>query len=196
MATKNIMMCLLFLAFCVFLIAGTKNEKETLTGNETILREIDKLLLPVSTRNITVQDFGRLAMLVAADEKAYEEVAELALLTHFKEYAHIGHGLATLHEYVKTGIEPLCPGHELAHYYVFMMHGEQQIAAEALALAQRQMQSWEEYASSQREYNKEVNYTDYSYLFKATEARIHGGNKTESDEVISSLIEAPCVPGR
>lgn len=158
--------------FLLFLVACSHTDNK-----EAALAEIDHLLLPVANQNITEDDFARLEMLMGGNEQAQEEIHELKILAHYKEYSHVGHGLASLHDLIKNGEEKECPGHELAHYYVFMRHGENELASESLAEAQESIQSQQ----------------SPDLLFTQALDRIKNGNSTASNEEINELSDAKCV---
>ena len=61
----------------------------------------------------------------------------------YHEYDHVGHSLGFLQDYLANGQRPLCPDHELAHYFVFMKHGEVERAEEAFGTAQNEYRFWQ-----------------------------------------------------
>ncbi|MBX4196668.1 hypothetical protein KW805_03705 [Candidatus Pacearchaeota archaeon] len=147
----------------------------SIIGNNETLKEIDRLLLPVALQNITAADFSALQGMVKSDSYARDEVKELIVLTNEREYSHIGHGLISLHDYIKTGNESICPGHLLAHYYIFTRHNETGLAKDNLAEA------------------KDILKSSNMTLLTTVLNRINAGNTTTSDEEISELVDAPCL---
>ena len=125
---KNIIIGLLGIILIIILVNVFYKEPQSIIGNEEVLAEIDRLLVPLSQEAITKNDFDTLSELTKNDEYTKQEVKELAALAKYEEYSHIGHGLTSLHDYIKTGEEEICPGHSLAHYYIFIRHVEERRA--------------------------------------------------------------------
>lgn len=190
---------LLYLLIALLLISLTisinivEPKKSDIIGNTTILSEIDNLLLPVANQNITESDFNNLKKLVNDDKYANDEILELTTLAKYNEYSHIGHGLSYLYDYIKTGKEPICPGHFLAHYYVFLNHNENHLAEHSLEEAQETFPEWTSTMNSRNEsYLADKNYSYYSELIQSSLDRIKDGDNEISDENISNLAEAHC----
>ncbi len=189
MKKENLILTLGFIIILLIIITSTilinqnkEQNTEKIIGNTSILSEIDKLLLPLSTQNITESDFNKLKDLTKNDGYASSEVNELIILTKYKEYSHIGHGLGFLYEYIKTGKQPICPGHNLAHYYIFKRHDEINLAEENLKEAKEYIETLP------------VDYDQsYKTLFEKTIQNIDSRNNTTSDDKISNLSEAPCI---
>ncbi len=187
------------LLFIVFLVIGiillsSYDAPKTLIGDSKTLKEIDRLLLPLDTKTLTEIDLNDLKEMVKSDEYASREVEELILLTKYKEYSHVGHGLAFLYEYVQTGEEPVCPGHLLSHYYVFIKHGEIDTANDNLAEAKATIPEWKNIELTKNEtYLAEINYSSYVEKFNFNINKIEGGNSTATEEEISDLADAPCA---
>ncbi|MEK6825969.1 MAG: hypothetical protein AABY00_04235 [Nanoarchaeota archaeon] len=163
-----------------FAIVGFQMSSRTITNQdeiekEEVLSEINRLLLPVSAQTITALDLETLKKMVASEEHASEKVRELEVLARYQEYSHIGHGLGELHRYLQTGKERVCPGHYLAHYYVFSKHGENSLAEENLHEAEEKIDNLS------------------SSLFIDTLSRIRAGNSTASEYEISDLADAECI---
>ncbi len=188
---------LILIALIVFFILQNKQvpqEKIVVVGNTQVLSEIDHLLLPVGSWNATENDFNQLKNLTKDDEYASEEVNKLAILTKYREYAHAGHGLASLHDYVKTGNESICPGHALSHYYVFMKHNETQFAQGVFQEAEDQYPQWIEIKEKQTQKNKsQQKYPYYKTLFNQTITDINEGNNNMTGQTLSILTQAPCA---
>lgn len=163
-------------------------------GNKKILSEIDHLLLPLGSKNITESDFNALKNMVRKDEYATGEVNDIILLTKYKEYSHIGHSLGFLYEYVKTGEEPLCPGHALSHYYVFLRHGEDDTAKDNLEEAEEGFEEWKKDMSHKgAAYLVENNYTYSSSLIAKYLDKIDNGDNVIGDDDLSNLNDVVCA---
>ncbi len=180
----------------VFLISSFikhYTQEKNITGNKEILTEINRLLGPLEARNMSEKDFVHLQALVEGNNNGEHEVEELVTLATYQEYPHIGHGLGFLYEYVKTGEEPICPGHLLSHYYVFMNHNEEHLAEENFEEAQEQLTEWNTRMLTHNEtYLQDKNYTYYKEFFEETILSIENGNSTVNKEYISELANAPC----
>ncbi len=148
---------------------------EKVIGNPTILSEINRLLLPVSDQTLRAKDFTILRGLVMRDATASDEVHELEVLAQEKEYSHVGHGLGKLYRYIQNGMKQVCPGHALAHYYVFNRHGVKKLADANLHEAREHLPS------------------DAPVLFKQMLVRIDSGNVSVSDDEIAELSDAECL---
>jgi len=185
MESKNIAIAC-FAVLCVVLIifAFRISTHKDLIGDQEALTEIDKLLVPAYNQTVTEQDFDHLEDLAKDDEYALHEIEEIKLLAKYKEYAHIGHGLGFLYEYIQSGEEPICVGHVVAHYYVFSKHGETSVASHNLEEAYEQLDQWK--ASSN------VNQTYIDMVDNALN-KIENGNSEASEEEISDLANAPCA---
>ncbi|MBX4212178.1 hypothetical protein KW787_01835 [Candidatus Pacearchaeota archaeon] len=171
--TLLVLLIIALIALDVIFFSVFKKSNTPVVGNKDILNEIDRLLLPVDSQNITEKDFGTLTKMVRSDKYASGEVNEIVTLAKYKEYAHIGHGLGSLYQYVKTGQAPVCPGHLLSHYYVFLKHGEKDLAEENL--------------------NEVENLSFNNTLFTKSLNRIYSGNTSTSETEISQLADAPCL---
>ena len=171
-----------------------KSTNKTIIGNASILSEIDRLLFPLYYRNITKNDFSKLKEQVKEDAYAANETEELIILTNYKEYIHVGHGLAFLHNYVKTGKEQICPGHLLSHYYVFLKHNETTYANSNLKEAKEKLPEWQQVEESHNQtYLTAQNYTFYKNILNQILVQIDKGNSTISDKDIFTLTAAPCA---
>jgi len=183
------------LIFVLILVKINLSKKNSdLTGNEAVIKEINRLLLPLDAKTLTESDFDTLKELVKKDSYASEEVEELILLTKYKEYSHVGHGLGFLYSYIISGKEPICLGHLLSHYYVFMKHGEEKVAEDNFMEAKNKFIEWKEIEEAHNEnYRAEINYTSFKELFSKAIDSIDSGNSVTSDDEIDSLAEASCA---
>lgn len=111
---------------------------------DAISDEVIKLMGMADQGTITERDLATLESMVQDDEKAWGEIHEIKTLIKYQEYAHAVHGLGFLAEYLHTKKELLCPGHALAHYYVYKKHGEDELAKEALEEAEKQFPDWKQ----------------------------------------------------
>ncbi len=152
------------------------DSKENIMGDKEVLSEINRLLLPVSDKSLTVKDLSLLKNLVKSNEIATDEVHEIEVLALKKEYSHVGHGLGNLYRYIQTGLKRECPGHNFAHFYVFSSHGEKELAIENLMEAREDV------------FGKKVH-----ELFTQTLARIDSGNLSASEDELSELADAECL---
>lgn len=185
---------LIYFIAILFLLLKNLNSQTSIAGNQAVMDEINRLLIPLGSKNITEADFSTLKNLVKNDNYAGGEVDEMILLAKYKEYPHIGHGLGFLYNYEKTGKEPVCPGHLLSHYYVFLKHGENDSANDNLKEAKSAFGEWKSgMASKSDSYLMENNYTFYSELINFSLAKIDFGNNNITSEEISDLSDAPCA---
>ena len=176
----------LFISISALFLISYKLEN-SVVGNQEILNEIDKLLLPVYNQNVTESSFLKLQKLTEGDAYASDEVSEIIVLANEKEYSHIGHSLGFLYEYVQTGKIPICPGHSLSHYYVFSKHGETDLAIGNLESAKENFGAWK--SGVKKDSNYDANFNLIDSLFK----RVESGNLTASDGEIDVLAELPCA---
>lgn len=188
---------IVLLAVFIFLFISSMNKapkNEPIIGDKNVETEINRLLLPVSNQSITEKDFDNLAEMVKNDEYASGEVVELSTLAKDKEYTHIGHGLAFLYEYVQTGKEPICPGHLLAHYYVFEKHGDDELAHHNYHESKDSLPIWEGMKDVKSEaYLTQIKYTYFDNLFNSKIKSIDAGNTSATEAEISELASAPCL---
>jgi len=189
---------LLFLILAVLLIVVLSfaikfnQNQQSITGNKVILKEIDSLLPLLEAKNITSSDFAHLSQLVGRDEYAKPEIFELQALSDDKEYSHIGHGLGFLYQYVKTGVEPLCPGHALAHYYVFMKHGQIDLAADSLNDSKSDFGLWIQNLIVKKDTNMtEIN--EFENGFHDAVIQIDSGNSSASEKQIFYFADTVCA---
>jgi hypothetical protein len=135
-------------ALALLLIACTASGEDVSTkrvvGDVATRGELARLGVLIDQRSATTTDFATLEGLVAGDEDATTEVGEIKALVMYGEYTHAGHGIGFLDSYLATGNELLCPGHALAHYYVFSRHNDEHRAEHALEEAEEQFDEWKE----------------------------------------------------
>lgn len=177
----------------VYLLFFSHESTPQVIKNQTVIQEINRLLLPVYSKNATEADFYRLQTMVASDSYAANEVHEMTLLTKYREYKHVGHGLGFLYEYIKTGNQSICPGHALSHYYVWISYGEKEAASDALAEAKETFLVWERSSLPLSEDAPEHDKAFFTSLLTTTLSRIDAGNTSISDDERALLDEVPCV---
>lgn len=142
----------------------------------------------------TADDLETLKTLVKDDEHAQDELSEIGTMLTFKEYQHAGHGLGFLSSYLETGKDELCPGHELAHYYVFSRHGEDDMAAEGLEGAKEELPKWLPKAKAyDAKYPGPHSADEVAGVITKHIADIESGKITATDEEIDYLANALCV---
>ena len=174
---------ILIISSCL-LLAGCKTTTDT-NDNQEVLDEITRLISLTSLEKPA--DFEKLEGMLE-DDHAKDELHEIEAMVKYKEYLHATHGLNFMASFIKSGKETLCPAHALAHYYVFMKHGEDDLAEEGLEEAKNQVEEWvpaakefnEKYPSGQSvgELSQRIN----SYL-----ESIDKGNSTITDDEINAL---------
>ena len=195
MKKENIFILIAIVAFLGVIVLIVKyHQEQKVVGNQDILKELNKLLLPVYYQNISEKDFNGLRYMVRKDNIASDEVDELILLSKYGESTHIGHGIAYLYDYIQTGKFQTCPGHELAHFYVFLKHGETQAANENLEKAKSDIGQYKTYVESLNKSSNEIgDYKASSDLIDLTLQKIGSGDNSSSNEQISFLSNAPCT---
>jgi len=185
---RKLIFALAFLFVVIFLVLFSFNSKhKSIVGSKEILNEIDGLLLPVYHQNVAESSFSKLQKLTEGDAYASGEVSEIIALANEKEYSHIGHGLGFLHEYVQTGKISICPGHLLSHYYIFLKHGENNLAIENLESAKENFDIWKSGVKKDSDYGINLNLIDSSLK------RIEAGNSTASEDEIDAFAEILCA---
>jgi len=183
---------LLILVVGALFIAIKINPPQQNSTNKKILQEIDSLLPLMENKSITSSDFNQIASQVGQDDYAQGEIVELKALADDKEYTHIGHGLGFLYQYIKTGVAPVCPGHSLSHYYVFIKHNQTDLAENNLNDSENEFGIW----SNDLILRNNTNMTDmneFSSLYHSAILQIESGNSTASDDEISYFSDAICT---
>jgi len=154
------------------------------------LAEVSRLAALNAAGQIQASDLAQLKAMVEGDHAAEHEVEEIEKLVSYGEGEHAGHTFAFLASYLETGKESSCPGHALAHYYVFSRHGESEVAEHALEDAKLQMEEWEHKA---REFNEkfpgEFEFDYISDKVKSHMLAIEAGATQTTEEELSFLAE-------
>lgn len=160
-----------------------------------VSKEMARLASLSSEEKISTEDLTGLAVMLKGDSNAEHELEEVEKLIKYGEYRHATHTLAFLDSYIETGRETICPGHELAHYYVWNKHGEDDLAGEALEEAEEQMDEWKEKARPYYEkYPGEVTFDEIVDRINGHLDSIDGGSTITTDEEITFLAEkSVCV---
>jgi len=160
-----------------------------------VSREMARLASLSAEGKISGNDLDGLKDMLRGNPVAEDEIGEVQKLIKYGEYTHATHTLAFLDSYVETGKETVCPGHELAHYYVWKRHGEDDLAEESLDTAKAQMDEWKEKAAAYYEkYPGEFSFDQIVGKVEGHIASIEGGNTTTTDEEITFLAEkSVCV---
>ena len=170
--------------------ADQQTQKGTVVGNKVVEAEIARLASLAASGKMAESDMDAVKLLVKDDESAADEVEEISTLVSYGEFVHAGHGLGFLAGYVSTGMETICPGHALSHYYVFSRHNETELAEENLQSAKDQVEEWEPKAREfAAKYPGEKSFDEIDAIVKGAIESIDAGNSTASDEEIDFLAE-------
>jgi hypothetical protein len=169
--------------------------KSALVGNKTLVDEITRLTLAYVQRALGAEELKNLKSLLSSDKSAAHEFEELEVLIRYNETVHALHAWAFLADYVSTGKELLCPGHQLAHYYLFTRYNETELAEHALEEAKEQLPEWIPKARVYNEMYPTVrDFNETIRLATLHIASIESGNTTATDYEISLLAHtAICV---
>jgi hypothetical protein len=160
-----------------------------------VSKEMARLASLSSEEKIATDDLAGLAAMLKGNTVAKHELEEIGKLIQYGEYWHATHTLAFLDSYIETGRETICPGHELAHYYVWNKHGKGDLAEEALEEAREQMSEWQEKARPYYEkYPGEVTFDEIVGRINSHLNSIESGSTVTTDEEITFLAEkSVCV---
>lgn len=184
---------ILIIASVVFLLYNYGYRSySAIPDNKTIISEINKLVPLVYAQNMTPSDLNQLGMLVSKDSYASGEIQEVKVLAIDKEYVHIGHGLGFIYECYKTGKQLICPGHSLSHYYVFIKHGQDELAYGNLNDSKSEFSLWNYTINTSGQYNT-TEMTQFIEEYNRDIANVNSGNSTASEYQIDYLADAPCV---
>lgn len=181
--------------FLLFYPAYTGSTDKIKYDRVAVSKEMARLASLSSEEKISTDDLSGLAAMLKGDSTAEHELEEVEKLVQYGEYRHATHTLAFLDSYIETGKETICPGHELAHYYVWSKHGENNLARDALEEAEEQMDEWKEKARPYYEkYPGEVTFDEIVDRINSHLDSIEGGSSTTTDEEITFLAEkSVCV---
>lgn len=181
--------------FFLFYPSYTSSTVGAKYGKSDISKEMARLAVLSSEEKISTDDLSGLREMLKGDSSAEHELEEVGKLIQYGEYRHATHTLAFLDSYVETGKETICPGHELAHYYVWKKHGEDDMADEALEEAKEQMDEWQEKAKLYYErYPGEFTFDYILGKIRGHLDSIEGGNTATTKEEITFLAEkSVCV---
>ena len=181
--------------FFLFSPAYTSSTGGVQYSKSDVSKEMARLASLSAEERISADDLEGLRNMLKGNSVAEDEIGEVEKLVKYGEYRHATHTLAFLDSYLETGKETVCPGHELAHYYVWKRHGEDDLAQESLKDAKGQMDEWQEKA--RQYYEKYPGEFTFDYIvdkIKGDIASIDGGNTTATDDEITFLAEkSVCV---
>ncbi len=165
----------------------------SIINNSAILSEI--LRLDALKENITVADVGTLQTVLSSDAYASDEMNQIQTMVKYHEYEHVGHSLGILGVYVSSGKHLLCPGHALSHYYIFMKHGEADLANGALIEAKTTFPIWlPKTREAERNTLSAQEFDTAASQMQTYFDNIEAGNTTfPSDEGLKRLSDAPCI---
>lgn len=169
--------------------AGNQTDQQ----NKAAIEELLRLEETIEQNKTTLQDLAVLESLLKNDSHASDELQELEAMVRYGEYQHADHSIGLLMYYITTGKDLLCPGHALSHYYVYLKHGEKELAQASLAEAKEQLPAWTEHAKN---YNITLPREDFSSTLKLIQthlAAIDAGNVTATDKDIAVLSDAFCA---
>lgn len=137
---------LVSLLYPTYMTSSTSAIYTSSTGpvaGQAALDEVARLASLTASSSITEDDLTTLNQMLAGDDGAAGNLEELNMMVRYGEYEHAGHSLGFIDGYLRTGESVLCPEHELAHYYVFKKHGEDELADEALDETKESIEEWE-----------------------------------------------------
>jgi hypothetical protein len=183
------------LLILLFLIACTPTF--TMQEKEQIQSELSRLAALSSEERLAVADLGQIKTLLAKDEKAIHEFEEVELMIGYGEYEHAGHTIGFVSDYIETGQNIICPGHELAHYYLFKRYQNEDMAEHSLHHGQEDFENWVTKATAYEAQYPGVESVDaIAKTIQQHFDRIASGNMTATDEEIRYLATTAsiCVP--
>ncbi len=155
--------------------------------------ELLRLQETIQQNKTTAQDLTILKILLKNDSHASGELQELTVMVNYGEYQHADHSIGLLLNYLSTGKDLLCPGHALSHYYIYLKHGEKELASHALEEAKEQLPHWIEQAKNYTITIPEENFDSTFKLIQKRLAAIDAGNPTATDKDIAALSDAFCA---
>lgn len=180
--TFPFMFSLLFSILTIVLfLAGCTSKPSELYSKQQIFGEIAKLNHLNSIGNLSEKDFVAIHLMLANDSYANDELKEIETMSKYKEYEHVFHGLSFLQDYINTSTQVICPGHSLAHYYIFKRHNEKTLASKNLEDVINDYPVWIRLVNSAPNFNETLN------RIKTHIALINSGNTTASDDDIEWL---------
>lgn len=185
---------MMFLALLAVLTSSACTH-QSIVGNQQVLEELERVGALAQEGTLTVGELAMLDALTSVDHDAEHGMSELHLMVQYQEWEHAGHAIGFLSAYVQTGEEALCPGHDLAHYYVLSRHGETDEAMHALEHAEDHLRLWERKAKAYTElYPAPRTVEEISSIIDAHLTRISSGDSTATEEEVRFLAtETLCV---
>jgi hypothetical protein len=191
MLEKRRMSKVLGILFLLFLLGCAQQINDA--DKAAAQAELSRLAQLASAHELQPQDLSTVEALL--DGYGDHELEEIGLMAGYGEYEHAAHAIGFLSDYLATGDEVLCPGHELAHYYVFMRHGDEHAAEHALEEVEL-----EEWIPQAKAYEQQYpSGTDVDALAAGLQAfldRIEEGDTAANDEEVAFLAGKGsfCVP--
>lgn len=161
--------------------------------DNTAIGKLMHLQETIEQNKTTPNDLTALKSLLKNDSHASDEFQQLEVMLHYGEYQHADHSIGLLLNYISTGKDLLCPGHALSHYYIYLKHGEKELALKALSEAREQLPHWIEQAKNYTIAMPEENFDSTLKLIQKRLAAIDAGNPTATDKDIAALSDAFCA---
>ncbi len=183
---------IVLLAFALAACAGT-----SIVGNQDVQLELDRLAAKAATGTLAETDLETITALTAGDQEAEHGIEELATMVRFNEQTHAAHAIAFLSAYAQTGQHVICPGHELAHYYVFSRHGDEHEAEHALEEAEETIDTWRTLAAAyDAKYPGPEPFADVDarVTMHLQQAMVGGATETSQEEIDWLATQSLCVP--
>lgn len=155
-----------------------------------VTKELSRLASLTSKEEIQASDLEQLKAMLASNEGAQHELGEIEELVSYGEYEHAAHSFAFLASHLETGLETVCPGHELAHYYVYTRHGNVEGAGHKLEHAKETFEAWEH--GAREFYEKYPGDVPFDYIVDKVKSHIlaiEAGQTETTDEEIDFLAD-------
>jgi hypothetical protein len=170
----------------LFLVGCTQHY--TIAGNQTIAAEVARLGSMTAAETAQENDFDGLLIMVEGDHQAEHDVTHAVKMVQYGEYTHASHALGFLGAYIESGKEVLCPGHDIAHYYVFHKHGDDHEMEHSLEAAGESIGAWTPLAQAYSEqYPGAESFAAVNGRIQDHLARIRQGNREATDAEIELL---------
>ncbi len=183
---------IVLLAFTLVACAGT-----SIVGNQDVQLELDQLAAKAAAGTLVELDLETITALTEGDHDAEHHLEELTAMVRFNEQKHAGHAIAFLSAYVQNGQHIICPGHDLAHYYVFSRHGDEHEAEHALEHAEENLEKWRELAAAyDAKYPGPEPFADVDarVTMHLQQAMVGGATETSEEEIDWLATQSLCVP--
>jgi len=155
-----------------------------------VAKELSRLASLTAKEEIKVSDLNQLKAMLEHDEGAKHELDEIEDFVSYGEYRHAAHSFAFLASYLETGLETICPGHDLAHYYVYARHGNLEEANHKLESAKETFDIWKH--DAREFYEKYPGDLPFDYIADKVKSHIlaiEAGQKNTTEEEIGFLAD-------